>query len=486
MTKSNRLDTANTFRTLDDIKSFPPPLDRPVIYLRHVEERWFTVAVSKPRLDGYVKRTYVARLGQTRRRIGAVILDGKSPPGAIGFKDARVKAKELHAEYQRGGATASALRLHEVWLAYRKEKEAEWSPDTLANYLRWVPETLAEIERAERDISSAGGEHEKRKYASAQHLIPVWEKRIASITSEQLETLLKDIKLKVSASNRRRKSLDATSTGQATVSSVGAFLRALFSYAVDEGWIKHNPMSNSKCRSLIKQPEPRSSALKASDLPAFWKWLWDPDACYVAGRDFILCALFLGLRRSALGSMRVSDVDQHNWSIRVQRETKGNKRRQLVVLPIPKLLVDNVFRPRLARATSEWLIESPKNKGKPLRDIRGLLSGSLRQRTGIVATPHMCRRSGATWIYAASGSDLLISKRWLTHHVQSALDRDATTSGYLVTSTEQLRDAMNNAVAFVEKIVSKGLTAEEYAEYERARITAGIGVLEEELMRQAA
>src|SRR5690606_372127 len=117
---------------------------------------------------------------------------------------------------------------------------------------------------------------------------------ITWITSEKLEELLKDIKLNVSTRNRKRKPLDASSTGQATVSSIGAFLRALFSYAVDQGWIRHSPMSSSRCRNLIKQPEPRSSALKASELPSFWKWLWNPDACYIAGRDFILCALFLG------------------------------------------------------------------------------------------------------------------------------------------------------------------------------------------------
>jgi len=475
----------NTFHNLDDIKNFPPPHDRHVVYLRHDQERWFTVAISKPRQDGYVKRSYVVRLGQTRRRIGEVVVDQKAPPGAIGFKEARLKAKELHAEHERHGSPRIALTLHDVWVAYRKEKEAEWAPDTLSNYLRWVPPTLDEIEKEEK-AADAGAERGKRDLATKDHLVPVWQKRIATITSEHLEKLLQDIRNKVSKNNRKRKPEDATLTGQATVSSVGAFLRALFSYAADQGWIKHNPMMSSKCKTLIKQPEPRSSALKATQVPAFWKWLWNPDACYVAARDFILCALFLGLRKSALGSMRVTDVDPHNWTIQVQRETKGNKRRQLVVLPIPKLLVDNVFEPRLAHPTSEWLIESPMNKGRPLRDIRGVLGGSLKKRTGIAATPHMCRRSGATWIYSASGSDLLISKRWLTHHVQSPLDRDATTSGYLITSTEQLRAAMEASVKFVEKIVAKGLTVEEYAEYERVRAMKGIGADDEEAMREAA
>lgn len=39
-----------TFRTLDDIKRIPAPLDKDVLHARHAEEKWFGVAILRPRL----------------------------------------------------------------------------------------------------------------------------------------------------------------------------------------------------------------------------------------------------------------------------------------------------------------------------------------------------------------------------------------------------------------------------------------------------
>lgn len=459
-----------TFKTLSDIKAIAPPTTKDVLYVRHAEDKWFGVAILRARADGFVRRSYFVRLGQTRRRLGEVALGSVAPVGAIGFKDARKAAYAARAAYETEGAPSAVHSLASVWAIVRKKREKDvWSPDTLANYLRFIPPTLEEVERANAADDTIA--------PSRMYLLGVWHKRLPALKSDDLRECVEKARQEIVKRNAARKTPVEGYTGQATVASLGRFVNMLLAYAVNENWIRHNVMSPLVQDGLVQASAPRSVALQFDEIKPFWHWLH--NHCYPAARDLILCAAFLGLRKSALGSMRWSDIESRGgrWHIKVRPNTRGNKRRQLVVLPIPDYLVEKVFEPRKAAPDrhEEWVIESPKRRGRPLHDIKGLLKGSLKERTGIVLSPHGLRRSGATWVYSATGGDLLLAKRWLTHSLQSGLDRDATTAGYLVTSTEQLRDAQNKAVKYVRDIVDGKSTSQDRETLEKGRNTEGIG-----------
>lgn len=457
----------NTFRTLADLEAIEPPIDRPAIYVRHEVETWFGVCIMRPKKkNGAVTRQYFVRLGDERKRFANV--------ADISYSDARKKALQLYSEYRDFGKPA-AYTLRQLWLAVKREKMClnAWREATLENYERFVPpddlRNLSDLKRLNLD----------QLKQSQLHILPLWFLKIGQITPEKLQSVLDDVLEGV------RKRTKGKTSGRATVAALVRWLNMMFVYAQREGWLRTNPVGPLINRGYAQASEPRAIALKADDIPNFWNWLH--TKAHPAARDFILIALFMGLRRSVIANLRWEQIDLKRRTMLVQPNARGNKAGKLVAFPIPDYLLEKVFLPRWNAPDRHpvWVIESPKRPGEPYRSVRSILTAanrnpkgtpfSLRERTGIHLTPHAFRRTGATWLFTANNGDLLITQRFLSHKLHSSLARSAVSTGYIVTEIERMREAMNRAVDFAIAAASGGLTDDARAAYDEARTIEGVG-----------
>jgi integrase len=86
-----------------------------------------------------------------------------------------------------------------------------------------------------------------------------------------------------------------------------------------------------------------------------------------------------------------------------------------------------------------------------MRSIRNALDRLLKD-ADIDVTVHDLRRTSASLAVRATNS-MLIVQRLLTHNLQSALERDTLSSGYVRTKEDVPLDAMNAMVQFLMNIV---------------------------------
>ena len=240
--------------------------------------------------------------------------------------------------------------------------------------------------------------------------------------------------------------------GQASAVAVLRLVKILFNSLVRRGAVTSNPLGEMVEAGLFRKNEPRSRMIKAKDLPIVWHWLH--HEAHPAVRDYILCALLLGLRSSVAGSLRWDNLVEQDgkWIYIMRADQKGNKRRQEIPIPVPTYLADIVIKPRLASPTKHatWIIESPKRRGHPMKSIRGSMS-ALESKTKIKLSMHDLRRTIATFAHKAT--DPLTARRILSHSVMAAIDRQATSAGYIIQTIDDLRDGMNKTVDYILKII---------------------------------
>ena len=85
-----------------------------------------------------------------------------------------------------------------------------------------------------------------------------------------------------------------------------------------------------------------------------------------------------------------------------------------------------------------------------MKSIRGSMS-ALESKTKIKLSMHDLRRTIATFAHKAT--DPLTARRILSHSVMAAIDRQATSAGYIIQTIDDLRDGMNKTVDYILKII---------------------------------
>jgi integrase len=405
------------FSTEAEVQHLPAPAaGRPAIHYLHDTEPGFGVRVNPPRRDGKVSRTWFVRLGERRQLMGEV--------GRISIKDAKFNAIALRAQHKSDvhhGINAYAT-LGQAYAHYESKRGGDWSDDTRRGYAR--------------DVG---------------HLADLWHVPLKKLTPNRISDCLDGVRERAKATNARRGS---KGDGRPAATSVARLLNAILNHACRYRFISQNPMVPLVAEGAIAPTRRSSRAVTHQSVAPFWSWLH--TQVHPAARDWILINLFLCLRRSVIGQLRWSQLDTKNWVLVVPAETRGNKRKELFALPIPKYLVEKVFRPRLQDPNRhpEWIIESNKRRGQPLKNVRTILE-TAEAKLGIKLSMHDLRRTGATWMRAATRDTLLV-RRVLTHKLDAADDIDATTAGYIADTTETLRVGMDRTVDFVLAVAKEG------------------------------
>jgi len=168
----------------------------------------------------------------------------------------------------------------------------------------------------------------------------------------------------------------------------------------------------------------RRSVVTAHDLPAWWAGVMEEPEY---SRDMLLIALFTGMRRSEISSLRWEYINLGEQALHIPKTKNGDP----LDLPLSKFLVD-LFRARRENGGgSPWVFPSTGRKGHIVETKK--FTARVTERSGVQFTLHDLRR---TFITVAESLDIphYALKRLLNHRVGGDV-----TGGYIVIDAERLR-----------------------------------------------
>jgi integrase len=405
---------AVTFQSEQDALNIPAPANVRHVEVWNREDTWMGIRVSRPKKSGHVLRVWICRYKKgkkhTKQNIGRVEY--------MRYDRARHEAFRLFRVGKEAPDDIVVPTLMEAYESYCKDRVAGWSPATIADYKKAIG------------------------------LVDEWhDTLIDRITAKHISEKFDSIMGDVAQSDRAKKT---GYTGKTTAVSVMRLLRAIFNDAVADGAVVVNPVAPLVRKGRMKRERRKASAIKVKDWPKLWLWLKAQDG---RTRDYIVIGLFTAMRLEVLNSLRWDRYDDTQRSYLLEPDQRGNKTGERVPIPLPDYVVENILRPRWKAKGEDdvWILPSPRYPGKPMRSIRNALDRLLKD-TGIDVTVHDLRRTSASLALRATNS-MLIVQRLLTHNLQSALERDTLSSGYVRTEEDVLMDAMNAMVQFLMNIV---------------------------------
>jgi integrase len=278
-------------------------------------------------------------------------------------------------------------------------------------------ETLEAYLVARKDLRPAS----KRLYGIvvSRYLAPWRDIPISSVTPEMVE----ERHARIAATVARNKKLERN-TGQTAANLSMRVLRALFAFAADrDAELGPNPVRRLK---KAWYPERRRTRLvKADELPAFYEAVSELDNGIA--RDFVLLALFTGMRLHEARSLTWEHIDLKQRVIRVPAEnTKGKRKLDLPMSDV----VHGLLVARRALGNAKFVF--PGRTNKHLHDAAFVLK-QVAQRTGVQVSTHDLRR---TFITVAESCDIspLALKALVNHSVGGDV-----TAGYVQMTVERLR-----------------------------------------------
>jgi integrase len=144
-------------------------------------------------------------------------------------------------------------------------------------------------------------------------------------------------------------------------------------------------------------------------------------------RDFLLVALFTGMRRSEVARLRWEFIDLEGRSLTVPTTKNGDP----LELPLSKFLHDMLTTRREANPKGEWVFPGRGKSGHLVESKK--FYARVTKTSGIRFTLHDLRR---TFITIAESLDIphYALKRLLNHRADSDV-----TGGYIVIDVERLR-----------------------------------------------
>jgi integrase len=213
--------------------------------------------------------------------------------------------------------------------------------------------------------------------------------------------------------------------GAITGNCVFRHLRSVFNFVAslhDE--FPANPVQVlSKTRSWAPERR-RRTLIAAHQLPAWWSSITaeSDDA-----RDFLLVALFTGMRRNEIATLRWENVDLIGRTLTVPKTKNGDP----LVLPLSGYLADLIAKRRETVGQTEWVFPGPGATGHIVETKSFTRRVSVA--SGVSFSLHDLRR---TFITVAESLDIpaYALKRLLNHRA----DGDVT-GGYIVMNVDRLR-----------------------------------------------
>jgi len=335
--------------------------------------------------------------------------------GVFAPEQARTEAKNILGMIARGinpndiekAKKAKSVTLSEVYTAYLKARNS-LKPRTIYDYDRFMK----------------------------THFLEWNNKPLLEISKDMIE--------------KKHRAIGERSEAQANLAM--RFMRALFNFAIgqyedSEGVpiIPDNPVKRISQTRAWYRVDRRQTVIKSHDLP---KWLKSVNnltkisygANCESARDFLLLALFTGLRREEALSLSWDQVDLQAKTLIIP----DPKNRQPHTLPLSNYLFD-LLNTRFQKndGASKYVFPSTGVKGY-MNDPRDQMQKVIDD-SGIKFTPHDLRR---TFITIAESLD--ISAYALKRLANHKMTNDVT-AGYIIGDAERLREPMQRITDYLLK-----------------------------------
>ena len=231
-------------------------------------------------------------------------------------------------------------------------------------------------------------------------------------------------------------------SGSAQAALAIRVLKAIYSYAIARfGIPERNIGKILRISGIVVSPIRKTRIVQKLDLAKWYKAIASRKNTRSerASRDIFLVALFTGLRKTEIMSLKWTDIDLRARTL-VARSTKNHKDH---TLPLSEILL-RLFRDRRQETGCFVYVFPGKVDERPVRDID---SARLRivEETGIDFTIHDLRRTFAT-IAAEMGISAFLLKKLLNHKSGDV------TEGYVISTVEILRSPLQKIAKRIEEL----------------------------------
>lgn len=234
----------------------------------------------------------------------------------------------------------------------------------------------------------------------------------------------------------------AAQHGQVTANNVMRHLRSVYNFtAATYDEFPPNPVAILTQAGASFHERRRRGAVPAHALPAWWNAVTEePDY----SRDFLLIALFTGMRRNEIASLRWDYIDLDGRALHIPKTKNGDP----LDLPLADFILKLLKERRESTGESPWVFPSNGRTGHLVETKK--FTGRVAARSGVEFTLHDLRR---TFVSIAESLDVphYALKRLLNHRLSGDV-----TAGYIVSQPERLRGPVEAvAASILEQVANK-------------------------------
>ncbi|TNB49692.1 DUF4102 domain-containing protein [Martelella lutilitoris] len=237
---------------------------------------------------------------------------------------------------------------------------------------------------------------------------------------------------------KRHQELSAE-VGKTTANNVFRHFRSVYNFAAaTHDALPPNPAQILTQARAWHREQRRQTLVSAQDLPNWWKAV---HAEPVHSRDFLLTALFTGMRRGELMALRWENVDLVAKTLHLPKTKNGDP----LTLPLSTFLFDLLSERRKRSNGSPFVFPGPGKDGHLIETKKFLQRVSAG--AGVSFTLHDLRR---TFITIAESLDVpyYALKRLLNHRATGDV-----TGGYIVVNAERLRGPVEQVAQRILELV---------------------------------
>lgn len=227
--------------------------------------------------------------------------------------------------------------------------------------------------------------------------------------------------------------------GPVTANNVMRHFRSVYNFtSATCGELPPNPVMILTQARAWNVERRRRSVIPMHGLPKWWRAV-HAEEDYV--RDFLLVALFTGMRRSEIARLRWEHIDLEGRTLLVPRTKNGDP----LELPLSEFLFNLFLSRRDTDPEAEWVFPGPGSTGHLVETKK--FYARVAKECGITFTLHDLRR---TFVTIAESLDIphYALKRLLNHRT----DGDVT-GGYIVMNVERLRSPVERVAAQILEMV---------------------------------
>lgn len=239
---------------------------------------------------------------------------------------------------------------------------------------------------------------------------------------------------------KRHQQLSAD-VGKTTANGVMRHLRSVYNFtAATHDEFPSNPVQILTQARAWHREKRRQTLVSAQDLPVWWKAVVaEPEY----SRDFLLLALFTGMRRGELMRLRWDNIDFIARTLHLPTTKNGDP----LTLPLSDYLSKLLAARRERAASSPWVFPGSGKCGHLVETKKFLLRVSAE--SGVSFTLHDLRR---TFITIAESLDVpyYALKALLNHRANGDV-----TGGYIVVNAERLRGPVEQVAQRILEMVEK-------------------------------